>query len=130
MVTRCRCTECRKRFEAATTTGKRQRTCSKECRLERRRKQAKRRRLADLESYRAEECERQQMRRDPLVQPGSDGKCHGPTSSAKALELLPKIRQIVDKALRVSRTDFGRQLRRIERVLQPIVFAKAAANGP
>ena len=129
-MTRCRCTECRKRFVTAKTTGKRQRTCSPECRLARRRKRAKRRRLADLDGHRADDGERQQRRRDLQAQTGADGKCHGPASGAKALELLPKVHQIVDRALRLSRTDFGRQLRRIELVLRPIAHAGVMENGP
>lgn len=129
MATRCRCTECRKRFVPAATTGERQRTCSPECRLTRRRKQAKRRRLAALKEHREGDLERQQRRREAASESGCEAECHEPASGAKVLELLPKVHQIVDRTLRLSRTDFGRQLRRIERILRPIVFAEGAGNG-
>ena len=64
MLTRHRCTECGKRFTPAATCRDTQRVCCKACRLARRRKQAKQRRLADLEGYRADERTRQQKLRD------------------------------------------------------------------
>jgi len=137
MVTRCRCTECRKRFVASPRAGKEQCTCSDACRVLRRRKLARERRGKDLEGYRADERVRQRQRRARLqaqcVQGGWGGEtleCHVPASALKSLELQEEIHQILDGPFRMSRAGFGRELRRIERKIGSMVREAVTQYGP
>jgi hypothetical protein len=120
MVTRCRCTECRKRFVASPRAGEEQCTCSDACRVLRRRKLARERRGKDLEGYRADERVRQRQRRvrleagtglqaQPCAPASSGGKtpeCHVPASALKSLELQAEIHRILDGPFRMSRAGF------------------------
>lgn len=140
MVTRCRCTECRKRFVAARTAGARQRVCSEACRAKRRRKLVRRRRRAHAESWRVDErvrqgdlrAKRREERGAGEGAPGSeDGrKCHVPASERKCPEVMGQIRQKMVEAFRLSRATFDRELRRIEREIRPLMDGQVAANGP
>lgn len=144
MVTRCRCTECKKRFVASAKSGDDQRTCGEACRLQRRRKLARKRRRKDVEGYRADERERQARRRARLVearaltaaglmqaQVGSDAEqCHAPAPTSKSLELQAEIHQILVGPFRLSRAGFGRELQRIERKIGSMVRQAVAQYGP
>jgi len=144
MVTRCRCTECKKRFVASARSGDDQCTCCEACRLQRRRKQARKRRSKDVESFRADERERQERRRACLVearalgaaavaqaQIGSDGgQCHAPASALKSLKVQAEIHRILDGPFRLSRAGFGRELQRIEHKIGSIVRQAVAQYGP
>jgi hypothetical protein len=144
MVTRCRCTECKKRFVASAKSGDDQRTCCEACRLQRRRKLARKRRLKDVEGSRADERVRQARRRACLVearalaaaglaqaQIGSDGgQCHAPASASKSLQLQEEIHQILVGPFRLSRAGFGRELQRIERKIGSMVREAVAQYGP
>lgn len=142
----CRCSECRRSFEPSATVGDRARVCGPACRRRRRRRQKKRRREADLEGYRADECERQRRcrarRREsagrsgpaPGAAPGAvteerDG-CHGPSvscnpsiSERKALEMLAEV-------FRVSRTGFERELSRMQRKFRRMLSSIEVRAGP
>lgn len=130
MTKRRRCTECRKWFIPAVTTGERQKTCGPPCRLARRRKQARARRAADLEGHRAEERARQQVWREARRRERCEPACHAPDSAQIYRELLEKVRQIVDEAVRLSRTGFERAVRRVLRQTRAIVDGVQARDGP
>jgi hypothetical protein len=133
MLTRCRCTECRKRFVASPNSGSKQRVCSESCRVIRRRKLARQRRQQDVESFRADERERQSRRRLGLAQTPlepCDPKCHVPASVLKCLELQEEVHRILDGPFRMSRAGFGQELRRIERKIGSMVREAVAQYGP
>jgi hypothetical protein len=117
MAQRPRCTECRKRFTPALTTGDRQKTCGPECRLARRRKQSRARRRRDDDDYRAAERARQGVHREKQQEQLGGSGCHAPASAAIPLELRDKVHQIVDEAARLSRAGFDRGVREILREL-------------
>lgn len=106
---RRRCTECRKRFTPKATARSHQRVCGEECRRQRRGKLARARRLGALEEQREDERARQRKHREAMAA----GVCHEPPSDGKSLELLLKLREIVDKGARLSRATFLRDARRI-----------------
>jgi len=110
MAKRPRCTECRKRFTPAATTGPRQKACGPACRLARRRKQARARRRRDPTGYRDAECVRQDVHRERRAEASG---CHAPASARIPLELRDKVGRIVDKAARLSRAGFDRGMREI-----------------
>ena len=116
MAQRPRCTECRKRFTPAMTTGDRQKTCGRECRLARRRKQSRTRRRRDDDGHRAAERARQSVHREKQQKQLDASGCHAPASAAIRLELRDKVHQIVDEAARLSRAGFDRGVREILRV--------------
>jgi len=66
---RRRCCECREWYRPELTTTKTQMTCSKECRLRRRRRQAVRRRELHHEKHLAHERERQRKHRRKAAAP-------------------------------------------------------------
>lgn len=143
MVTRIRCTECGKRFVAAPQVGQRQRVCSAECRASRCRRQARSRRLKDLEGFQADDRERQRDHRRRVGEaradvvsgmgdsvPGQESpKCHAPPSDRKILKLQDEIHRILDGPFRVSRAKFGREQRRIERKIGSIVASMLPESG-
>ncbi len=129
MTKRRRCTECRQWFTPAVTTGRRQKTCGPGCRLARRRKQARGRRVADLEEHRADERERQRKAREARRGERSAEPCHAPASPRISAELLMKIHEIVDEAARLSRTGFEQAARRILRQIQALVDRAPAQDG-
>ena len=63
MVGRRKCSECRKWFRPEPTAAGHQKTCCAKCRLERRRRLARKRRLGDLEACREDEKQRQRRHR-------------------------------------------------------------------
>ena len=132
MTVRCRCTECRKRFVASPKSGSRQRVCSEQCRVIRRRKLARRRRNQDLEGFRADERERQRRRRmSPAggwVEP-CERECHVPAWTSKSLEVREEIHRILDGPFRLSRAGFVRELWRIERKIGSLVSQAVTQNG-
>lgn len=111
---KCRCTECQRQFTPDVRASDHQRVCGKACRKLRRNRLARHRRQADLEAHRADERERQRKHRDGPA----EAKCHEPASDAKALELLKKWEEIVDRATRLSRATFRRDAMRILREMQ------------
>ena len=129
MARRRRCTECRQWFMPTVTTGERQKSCGPECRRARRRKQARARRAADLEGFRAEERARQQTYREARRRERSEEGCHAPASVRIDAEVLAKVRQIVDEAVRLSRAGFERAARRILRETGSIVEGARATAG-
>ena len=159
MAARCRCAVCRRSFVAAATSLGSQKVCCQACRLIRRSMQARKRREEDLEGYRADERERQRRsrahRRDaaeaavatpegiPPAAPRSAGVegdrdaspgavalgCHAPASVSKLPKLQAVIEEIVDETIRLSRTRFDRDLRRMARRIGPIVCAELRGGG-
>jgi hypothetical protein len=98
--------------------------CSRACRTRRRRSQAKARRNADLESYRADECERQRGHRrrrrgaapsvrEEVEKSASISELSRAEFAAQVREITSVIVQNVDKAAVVSRAEFGRQVAKI-----------------
>jgi len=144
MVTRSRCSECRKRFVASRQAGEDQRTCCETCRVLRRRKCARKRRRRDVEAYRADERERQRLRRARLAAARAQGELpvaegdlqakagggHVPASALKSLELQEEIHRILDGPFRLSRAGFGQELLRIERKISSMVRQAVAQYGP
>jgi hypothetical protein len=148
---------CGRRFRPAATAARYQKVCCPECRLKRRRRQAKRRRQADLEGHRADDAERQRRHRarakearlGAAVAPraaataptaslelgdggprlGCGGGCHGPASDGKCSELQGRIGEIVADAVRRSRTGFEQELRRMLRKIRPLVQSEVAGGG-
>jgi hypothetical protein len=98
----------------------------------------------DVESFRADERERQERRRASLVearalaaaalaqaQIGSDcGQCHAPASALKSLKVQAEIHRILDGPFRLSRAGFGRELQRIERKIGSLIRQAVAQYGP
>ncbi len=136
MVTRRRCAECGRRFEAAVTASKTQKVCGAECRLARRRKQARRRRQDDLDGHREDEAERQRVCRAArraargALAAGSAARCHAPASVAKGWKGQDEIDRIVAEAFQRSRAGLERELRRAALKIRPIVVAEAGRGGP
>jgi hypothetical protein len=118
---RRRCTTCREWFRPDVRAGERQRVCSPECRRERRRRQAKRRRSEDLEGYRAAERVRQQEHRAKGAArsraPSPTGPPMGAASragrEAQGSETLEKILVAWDRASRLSRAGLQQALGQI-----------------
>jgi hypothetical protein len=115
---------CRKWFTADRRTATRQTTCSRACRTRRRGAQAKGRRDADLESYRAAERERQRdsRRRRGEAAPSvrEEVEKSAPSVELSRAEFAAQVRAItslivenVDKAAAMSRAEFGRQVAKI-----------------
>ncbi len=115
MAQRPRCTECRKRFTPAVTTGDRQKACGPECRLARRRKQSRARRRRDDDGHRSAERARQGVHREQQQKQLDASGCHAPASTAIPLELRDKMHRIVDEVARLSRAGFDRGVREILR---------------
>jgi hypothetical protein len=106
MVTRSRCAGCGKRFTPVATCQRTQQVCCKECRLARRRKQAKQRRQADLEGYRADERKRQQKLRDERRAAAAESAganaerepCHEPSAEGSATKANPPCHELAAAA--------------------------------
>ena len=126
MAARRRCTECRKTFTPARSAASTQCVCGAACRAARDRKLARIRRGRDRDGARAEEWARQQeSRRRRLAAAG----CHAPPSPRKCALLPEEVRQIVDRALAVSRATLVRDLRGILSRLAPIPGNAATLDG-
>ena len=104
--------------------------CGRECRLERRRKQERQRRQADLHGYREDEKARQRACRGRRRAGASAATGHGPASSGNCLKQQLQIDEIVAEAFRRSRTGLERELRRVAREIRPIIAAQTAGGGP
>jgi len=108
-----------------------QRVCGAACRTARNRKLGRARRRRDEDGYRADECRRQQERREAqaarasamgaaeaAAEAGTSGaaevrrECHAPPSASKPLELLDDLVRFVDRRLEASRASLLRALRR------------------
>lgn len=127
----CRCTECRRCFTPAVTTAGRQKTCSAECRRDRRNKLARRRRQHDLEAARDDERDRQRRRRgrppeefclfvqvETCVELGIDAAEPGMSRAgfrAEPEEIIEETLKNLDELVRVSRAGLRRQLQRLLR---------------
>jgi len=129
MSTRCRCTECRRRFNASPAAEKKQRVCSRKCRASRRRKLARKRRREDIDNARAEERERKRQLRGDRATGSTDGKCPEPGSAGNSLKIQVQIRQILDGPFRVSRARLDEELRTIERKIGSLVHQAVANSG-
>ncbi|HSP99364.1 MAG TPA: hypothetical protein VL049_19250 [Candidatus Dormibacteraeota bacterium] len=120
---RSRCTECRKTFQPAATARRTQRVCCTTCRGARDRRLARARRRRELADFRADERERQRLRRERL----RAGGCHAPPSTPKYLKVPREVVDFVDRLTRLSRATLLRQLRGFfQRGMAPGV-AKAGA---
>ena len=146
MTNRRRCVECRRWYHPASSAVGHQCVCGPKCRRARRRKQAKLRRVADLEHFRREERRRQQesrarrhaqlsaLRARAGPEPeGPEGQpvtgCHAPASSRNQLELLMKVQHLWDKQVRLSRASLERELGRMGRKFRDIVSEALAGAG-
>jgi len=117
MKVRCRCSECRKRFEPSPTARETQKTCCLACRLKRRRRMAIRRRKKDLKDNRADERERQRKHRAQEREQREKGKkevIQSPVSRTglnwdEAI-LRAEIVEKWDKEMAMSRARFDRQI--------------------
>lgn len=110
---RRRCCECRSWYVAAASAVRFQKTCSRECRLRRRGKQAKRRREAELATARADERERQRKHRRQERDKSAPGR---PLSRAglppEVLDCAEEILANLRQAERLSRASLRRRMRR------------------
>lgn len=123
---KARCLGCRKWFTPDRRTATRQKRCTRKCGTRHRRAQAKARRYADLETYRASERERQragrERRREGVASAGAPEKVEpsalsGAMSraewSAQVLAITMVIVEKMDKVASLSRAEFGRQVAKI-----------------
>jgi hypothetical protein len=112
MVTRKRCSECRKTFTPSPRAGSTQRVCGAKCRATRDRDLARARRRSDLDAHRSDECERQQTcrrkRAEAAREEGSGGARHAPASAAKSLETQDEFVEIVVRLSKASRATIVR----------------------
>src|SRR5437868_7633903 len=111
---RPRCSECGCRFEPDPRTGKRQRTCGKECRRKRRGRQAGQRRAEEPERFRPAERARQtrcrQRKRAVTWEQGLVSRADLPSEvEARIEEMMAEMAA----RERLSRADFQRQVRRL-----------------
>jgi hypothetical protein len=157
MVGRRKCSECRKWFRPEPTAAGHQKTCCAKCRLERRRRLARKRRLGDLEACREDEKQRQRRHRAaarskakgdaapderhaPASAPGhapasADGHApasaggHAPASARNHWNSQSVLAEIVDKVLDVSRATLERELaKNIENFVEKV--AHFGGGGP
>src|SRR5262245_33607969 len=103
---RC-CTECRGWFVPVRSAAQHQRTCSDQCRRERKFKLARRRRTGRVQEARVDERERQRASR--ARRRGASG-CHEQASRAKPTELAEKLLESWDTTVAVSRAGLRRKL--------------------
>lgn len=108
------------------TAANTQKTCGRECRLARRRRQGRQRRQKDLDAYRDDEAARQRDRRERLR---AEVGCHAPALSANCWKSKPEISQIVAETFRRSRTGLARELRRMARKIRPLLEVEVARGG-
>ena len=121
MAVKIRCSVCRKTVEASPGAKERQKVCGLECRKQRDRMLARKRRKAALVAYRAEEVGRKRAQRkrqravltaereSALWQRGQ--KCHAPGSDDNRVQLFNKIAQTVDRGLEMSRARLRQEIR-------------------
>lgn len=139
-VAKQRCVECRCWYVRWVTAVDHQRTCGRGCRVRRRRKLARRRRLGELDAYQDDERVRSRKYRarraearvlEQGAQPRdgpADRTRHVPASDGNDSELRRKIRQVVNDAVDASRAGLERELARTVRRLFSIVGAAGAEN--
>jgi hypothetical protein len=97
--------------------------CCATCRESRDRKLARARRRRELPEFRADERERQRVRRERL----GAGGCHAPASAPKSLKLPAEVVDLVDRLTRMSRATLLRQLHGFFRRAMAPGVAKAGA---
>jgi len=105
--------ECRSWFVPDARAGETQCVCGADCRRERRGRQARTRRRADLEGHRADERKRQARWRRERREAPLHAECHAPASVGKTPEVLRKILERWDKAAALSRASLLRETRAI-----------------
>jgi hypothetical protein len=107
MVTRPRCSECRKTFTPSPRAGSKQKACSAKCSAARERRLARARRRRDIEAYRNDELERQHASRRKQAEAarggGSGDARHAEESAPKSLETQDKVVEIVVRVPELSR---------------------------
>ena len=111
----------------ARSAASTQRVCGAPCRAARDQKLARIRRRRDRDGARADERSRQQESR--RKQRAAAAGCHAPPSGRKCALLPEEVRQIVDRALEVSRATLLRDLRGILGRLASIRGNAATAEG-
>lgn len=114
---RKRCTECRGWYEPAASALETQRVCGEAaCKRARKRKQARARRSARLQDYRADERSRQRECRDRRRAKG----CHAPASVGKAALLKAGMLETWDEMVgglaALSRASLQRRIPRLARL--------------
>ena len=135
-----RCSECDARFIPIACIGARQRVCSRQCRLQRRAKGARRRRAAEIQDHRVDERERQAVSRarrktalairsdaehepEPMTTAPPSLAGHEPSSPAITPKQLDKVDEIVDRILgritHLSRAELRREVAMILRASAP-----------
>jgi len=111
---RPRCSECGRRYEPDLRTGKRQRTCGKECRRERRGRHANQRRAKEPERFRQAERARQarcrQRKRAVTWAEGPVSRADLPSEVEARIEEMMAEMAAREK---LSRADLRRQVRRL-----------------
>jgi hypothetical protein len=111
MVTRPRCSECRKTFTPSPCAGSKQKVCGPACRGRRDRKLTRARRRGEIEAYRADERERQASRRSGVRAArggGAGGACHAPRWAPKSSEVQDEFVEILVRLRGVSRATLVR----------------------
>lgn len=111
-----RCTVCRRWYHPSIKAASFQNTCSKQCRLKRRRRLARARRERNLQDYRVDERERQRASRRRRKKKAASTETGDPAAVSRAgllsqpMNLQQLVRESVDKALEKSRATLIRQL--------------------
>jgi hypothetical protein len=136
MAVKIRCSVCRKTVEASPRAKGRQKVCCAECRKERDRLLARKRRRAAVTRFRAEEVERKRAQRERQraaltaeLESASwqeAEKCHAPGSDDNRRNLFMKIARSVDRDLQMSRARLQQAIRQMG--LEPA--AQGARPGP
>lgn len=112
-----RCGVCREKYRPDVSVGAAQKTCSKACRRERRKRLAKAWREANVESYRERERERQRRHREHSKGISAGGASASETSMSRTGVLLEVsewkrlMKEIGDKVETLSRTGLARKVR-------------------
>jgi hypothetical protein len=112
-----RCVECREKYRPDVSVGAAQKTCSAECRRERRKQLAKAWREANVESYRERERERQRRHREHSKGISAGGVSASDASMSRTGVLLEVsewkrlMKEIGDKVETLSRTGLARKVR-------------------
>lgn len=96
--------------------------CGPACRVRRRRKLARRRRIQDLQDQRADERDRQRRCRESR----RGRACHAPPSTLKPALLRAEMLEIWDEAMALSRTTLVRRLPALVRVSVPFAGTAGA----
>ncbi len=136
MAVKIRCSVCRKTVEASPRAKGRQKVCCDECREERDRRLARKRRCAAVARFRAEEVERKRAQRErhraalTAEQESASWqeleKCHAPASGDNQRKLFMKIAKFVDEDLKMSRARLHRAIHQM--ALEPA--AQGVRVGP